>query len=56
VTTGEIIIDLGAETEVNRILLQEFIKLGQRVQSFKVLALVGGDWKPLIEGTTIGRK
>ena len=56
VTTGEIIIDLGAQTEMNRILLQEYIKLGQRVQSFKVLAFVERDWKPLIEGTTIGHK
>ena len=56
VTTAEIIIDLGAETEVNRIILQEYIKLGQRVQSFNVSALVKGSWKPLIEGTTIGHK
>ena len=33
-TSGEIIIDLGSETEVNRIILQEYIKLGQRVQEF----------------------
>lgn len=56
ITTGELIIDLGEETEVNRILIQEYIKLGQRVQSFRVLAFVGGDWKPLIDGTTIGHK
>jgi F5/8 type C domain. len=56
VTNGEIIIDLGAETEVNRIILQEYIKLGQRVKSFNVSALVEGSWKPLIEGTTIGHK
>jgi len=55
-TTGEIIIDLGSETEVNRIILQEHIKLGQRVQEFKVSAFDNGAWKPLIEGTTIGYK
>ncbi len=54
--TGDIIIDLGAETEVNRIVLQEYIKLGQRVQEFQVLAFVNGEWKPLIDGTTIGYK
>jgi alpha-L-fucosidase len=41
---------------VNRILLQEYIKLGQRVQEFKVSAMVNGMWKPLIDGTTIGYK
>jgi alpha-L-fucosidase len=56
VTTGEIIIDLEEETEVNRILLQEYIKLGQRVQEFKVSAYVSGDWQALIDGTTIGHK
>jgi alpha-L-fucosidase len=55
-TTGDIIINLGAETEVNRIVLQEYIRLGQRVQEYKVSAFNGGDWKPLIEGTTIGYK
>lgn len=56
VTTGDLIIDLGAETEINRILLQENIKLGQRIQEFKVSAYVSGEWQPLIEGTTIGHK
>jgi alpha-L-fucosidase len=56
VNSGELIIDLGAETEVNRILIQEYIRLGQRVQEFKVLAFVSDNWQPLIEGTTIGHK
>jgi alpha-L-fucosidase len=55
-TSGDIIIDLGKETEVNRIVLQEYIKLGQRVQEFKVTAYSNGEWKPLIDGTTIGHK
>ena len=55
-TAGDIIINLGSEMEVNRILLQEYIKLGQRVQEFKVSAISNGDWKPLIDGTTIGYK
>lgn len=55
-TSADIIIDLGAETEVNRILLQEYIKLGQRVQEFKVEALVNREWQQLIDGTTIGYK
>jgi len=55
-TTADLIIDLDSETEINRILLQEYVKLGQRVQEFKVSALVNREWKQLIEGTTIGHK
>jgi alpha-L-fucosidase len=54
--TGDIIINLGKETEVNRIVLQEYIKLGQRVKEFKVTAFDNGNWTPLVEGTTIGYK
>ncbi|MGE5419740.1 MAG: discoidin domain-containing protein, partial [Chloroflexota bacterium] len=56
VTTGDIIINFGEETEVNRIVLQEYIKLGQRVQEFTVSALKNGEWEKLIDGTTIGYK
>ena len=55
-TDGDIIIDLGTETEVNRIIIQEYIKLGQRVQEFKVSAFINGEWQPVIDGTTIGHK
>ncbi len=41
--SGDLIIDLGGETEVNRIILQEYIKLGQRVQEFKVELLIMGN-------------
>jgi alpha-L-fucosidase len=55
-TAGDIIIDLGSETEVNRILIQEYIKLGQRIQEYKVSSFDKGKWKLLAEGTTIGNK
>jgi alpha-L-fucosidase len=55
-TSGDIIIDLGTDTEINRIILQEYIKLGQRVQEFKVSIFNNGGWKPLTDGTTIGHK
>jgi alpha-L-fucosidase len=54
--SGELVIDLGKETEVNRIILQEYIKLGQRIQEFKVEASKNGSWIPVIEGSTIGYK
>ncbi len=55
-TTGEIIIDLGATADVNRIIIQEYIKLGQRVQDYSVSAYTDGKWLPIIDGTTIGYK
>jgi alpha-L-fucosidase len=55
-TAASITIDLGSPTEVNRILLQEYIKLGQRIQQFSVEALADGTWKSLADGTTIGYK
>ncbi|MFZ2340457.1 MAG: alpha-L-fucosidase [Bacteroidales bacterium] len=56
VTSGSIVIDLGTETGVNRILIQEYIRLGQRVQEFRVEAFADGSWQTLIDGTTIGYK
>jgi alpha-L-fucosidase len=55
-TAGDLIIDMGQETEINRIIIQEYIKLGQRVQEFKVAGFAEGKWMPIIEGTTIGYK
>jgi alpha-L-fucosidase len=55
-TAADLIIDLDAETEVNRIVIQEYIKLGQRIQKYKVSALVNENWETLVEGTTIGHK
>lgn len=56
VTTASITIDLGAETEVNRILIQEYIKLGQRIKSFSVEAYIQNEWKHILDGTTVGYK
>jgi alpha-L-fucosidase len=55
-TTADLVIDLESQTEVNRILIQEYIKLGQRVQEYKAEALINGKWNPVLEGTTIGHK
>ncbi|PRX39108.1 alpha-L-fucosidase [Salegentibacter salegens] len=44
------------EQEVNYVLLQEYIKLGQRIISFNVEAKVDGEWKEVAEGTSIGYK
>jgi len=49
-------IDLGKPTLVNRFLVQEYIRLGQRVKAFTVEAFVHGNWKEVVKGTTIGYK
>lgn len=43
-------------TAFNRILLQEYIKLGQRVKAFTVEAKVDGEWETIASETTIGYK
>lgn len=55
-TSAAITIDLGTETEINRVLIQEYIRLGQRVQKYSVQAFVNNEWKKVVEGTTIGHK
>jgi alpha-L-fucosidase len=53
---ASVTIKLGKETEVNRVLVQEYIRLGQRVSKYSVHALVNSEWKQVVEGTTIGHK
>lgn len=54
--TASIEVDLGGSQTVKYVLLQEYIKLGQRVKAFKVEALQDGSWQPVGSGTTIGYK
>ncbi len=56
VTNASLTIDLGEATEFNRFLVQEDIRLGQRVKKFTVEALVNNEWKEIDSQTTIGRK
>ncbi|MFV5698509.1 alpha-L-fucosidase [Flavobacterium sp. ZT3R17] len=56
VKTASIIFEFNQPTPVNRILLQEYIKLGQRVKAFTVEAKVDGQWKTIAAETTIGYK
>jgi alpha-L-fucosidase len=43
-------------TEMNRFLVQEDIRLGQRVKKFKLDALIDNEWESIASETTIGRK
>lgn len=56
VKTGSVVFEFDKPTAVNRILLQEYIKLGQRVKAFTVEAKVDGQWKTIATKTTIGYK
>jgi alpha-L-fucosidase len=56
VKTASLTIDFGKPTKFNRFLVQEYIRLGQRVKAFTVEALVEGNWKELAKATTIGYK
>ncbi|GAA4306288.1 alpha-L-fucosidase [Compostibacter hankyongensis] len=54
--TGSLTVDLGRTESINRLLVQEYIRLGQRVQAFRVEAWKDGAWKTIAEETTIGYK
>jgi alpha-L-fucosidase len=56
VTNASWTVDFGNPTTFNRFLVQEYIRLGQRVKSFTIEALVDGKWKELANATTIGYK
>jgi alpha-L-fucosidase len=56
VTKGFLEISLSQNTTIRYILLQEYIKLGQRIKSFTVDAWVEGNWKTVATATTIGYK
>jgi alpha-L-fucosidase len=56
VTKASLTIDFGKPTAFNRFLVQEYIRLGQRVKAFTIEAFVDGNWKELAKTTTIGYK
>ncbi len=53
---GSLLIDLNEAVELNRILIQEYIKLGQNINQFEVEAFINGKWELVTSGTTIGYK
>ena len=56
VTAAELRLKLAGEKRFNRLLLQEYIPLGQRIESFEVLVPSGGGWETLASETTVGYK
>ena len=51
-----ITLDFGKNISFNRLLIQEFVNLGQRVKAFSLEKEVNGSWEKIGEGTTIGYK
>lgn len=49
-------ISFAEEVEFDRLLLQENITQGQRVEHFSVASFVNGSWKEIVAATTIGYK
>lgn len=56
VTAASVEINLAKSSLVKYILLQEYIKLGQRVKSFTVEVWKDGAWQKVADATTIGYK
>lgn len=53
-TRASVELDFGKLQSFNRILIQEYVNLGQRVSAFTIEKEVEGKWLPLAQGTTIG--
>jgi alpha-L-fucosidase len=53
---GELVLDLSRTRAFNRIMLQEDLSVGQRVEAFAVDIWDGGTWQQIAAGTTIGYK
>jgi len=56
VTSGSIDLELASKVDVKYLLVQEYIRLGQRIKHFSVEALVDGKWVTIGKSTTIGYK
>ncbi|MNC61099.1 hypothetical protein D3C75_1110240 [compost metagenome] len=52
----ELELDFGHAVDFNRIVLQEDIRSGQRVERFELLCWQEGAWHAVYEGTVVGYK
>jgi alpha-L-fucosidase len=56
VEKAEVELDLAAEATFDRASLREYVRAGQRIESFVLEAWDGTSWERFAEGTTIGAK
>jgi alpha-L-fucosidase len=54
--SGQLELTWNKEQTIHYVVLQEYIRLGQRVQSFSVDVWKDNEWKPVASATTIGYK
>ncbi|QDS98192.1 alpha-L-fucosidase [Adhaeretor mobilis] len=54
VTEAELTVELGKAIPFDRIRMQEFISLGQRIEKFSIDVRVAGKWQEVGSGNTIG--
>ncbi|MCX6226346.1 MAG: alpha-L-fucosidase [Bacteroidia bacterium] len=52
----ELILSFDRPTPVNHVILQEDIAKGQRIRKFVVEGMMGGQWKKIGEGSSVGQK
>ena len=53
---SELVLDLGDEYDINKIVLAEHIRTGQQIEEFTVYIKIKDKWKKVSEGTVIGHK
>src|SRR4029077_5182381 len=56
ITKGAISLDWPPPVQIDRLVIQEAIALGQRVESWTIECKTDGAWVTLAHGTTIGHK
>ncbi len=54
IRAASLVLEFPAPTPCDRIRLEEYVALGQRVRAFTVDGRVAGEWRELARGTTIG--
>jgi alpha-L-fucosidase len=55
-TGNELVLELNSSKQPSYIVIQEDIKMGERVLKYRILGLSGKEWQPLSEGSSIGHK
>ena len=55
-TTAELTMDMGHKVQFNRVMLEESLAVGQRVEAFEFDIWTGSDWQKITTATTIGYK
>jgi len=56
VTSGTLEIGIDKSQPIKYVMIQEYIRLGQRIKEFEIDAMVDGQWTTVARGTTVGYK